>query len=63
MDKYEELDASLERAKSVQTNWVMTLQDIRMATDAAYSAGEITQNQWQALITKSARIQDSRNGD
>lgn len=62
MEKYEYLDALLDKAL-LNDMWLDDLQKIREAADEALNSGELAQYQWQALVTRSAKIQDIRNGD
>ena len=62
-DKYEMLDALLDTASLRQRDWVTSLQEIRRWTDAAYDEGSIAEYQWRALVTRSAKIQDMKNGN
>lgn len=61
-DKFEALDAELDRCKANQTDWLVSLQATRQAADDAYNAGELAEYQWRVLVNKSARIQDAKNG-
>ena len=58
-NKYEQLDALLDRiVLNGQEDFLMNLQSIRVAADAAYDSGELAQYEWKALVTRSAKIQE-----
>lgn len=59
-DTFELLDAELDLAKTNKTDWLVSLQNIRERADAALSGKVLDQGQWNALIEKSARIQDMK---
>lgn len=60
---FEQLDGLLDQASLMQEDWVTSLQNIRELSDAAYNAGALADYEWKALVTRSARIQDMKNGD
>lgn len=60
---YEQLDALLDQADLMQEDWVTSLQNIRELSDHAYNAGALADYEWKALVTRSALIQDMKNGD
>lgn len=60
-NKFEQLDALLERSSLMQEDWLIDLQAIREAADAAYNSGELADYQWKALVSRSAKIQDMKN--
>ncbi len=58
---FEQLDALLDTIILNPDAWLSRLQNIRNRADAAYDEGSMSCQQWQALVTRSARIQDSIN--
>lgn len=58
---FEQLDALLDTIILNPDAWLSRLQNIRNRADAAYDEGSMSWQQWQALVTRSARIQDSIN--
>ena len=58
-----ELDAVFLDASGLLkgTPWVTRLQDLRDKFDAAHNEGALSDNEWKALVSRSARIQDTLN--
>lgn len=59
---FNQLQAMLDRVSLLAPyNWVTQLQSIRAAADQKLEVGDITEQQWQELVARSARIQDRLN--
>lgn len=57
-NKCEQLDALLDRITLTgQEDFLMDLQSIRVAADAAYDSGELAEYEWKALVSRIAKIQ------
>ena len=58
-----ELDAVFLDASGLlaTTPWVSRLQELREKIDAAYNEGALSDVEWKALVTRSAKIQDTLN--
>lgn len=57
------LQGKLDEVTLDPQNFTNKLQAIREMTDAALECQIVTQDEWQALVTRSAKIQDQLNED
>lgn len=59
MSLLQRLGEELDRAYDDPADWLKKLQNIRARTDEGHGNGTLSLSEWQALVSKSAHVQDA----